>query len=425
MYSANGIYYTEEYSVSFGDVSSNTFTTLANTWEDWHLIPSSKPAIATPNVITKYIELSGSDGALDLTTFLADRPIFGQRVGKLTFYSTNSGDLNEYIHEKMMALLHGKTLKMRLMHDPLYYYKGLFSVGPLESGASYSTITISYNLEPYKRKINPSGPDDTVDISSLFNQEEIYYTEEYSISFGDLYVPSGASYTDFNAVANTWSTWHLIPTSKPAIAAPGVTTKFVEIPGADGMLDLTTYLTGRPTFGQRQGNITFISANPGPANEIIHSQMVELFHGKRLKMRLMQDPSYYYEGRFSVGPIESGSNYSSITLTYQLDTYKLKINQEGSHGVIWDTFNFETDYDYSVIMSEGVTAGTYYINAGDYAFVPVITYVSGSGTASFGGKTVTMSSAGTATLGPADIGLNTLIVTGTLKVNITWRGGSL
>ena len=259
----------------------------------------------------------------------------------------------------------------------------------------------------------------------MYSANGVYYTEEYSVSFGDLYVPSGRSYTDFNTVANTWDTWHLIPSSKPSIAAPTVTTKFVEIPGADGMLDLTEYLTGRPNYGQRNGSIAFYSINPGISNEAIREEMAKVLHGKRLKMRLMSDPGYYYEGRFSVGPIESGANYSGITITYQLDPYKMRIIEDGSGPVIWDTFNFEKDYDYSAIMSEGVTAGSYYIYAGDYAFAPVVTYVSGNGSVSFGGVTVSISSPGSYSLGRASVGQNVLVVTGSLKVNITWRGGSL
>ena len=71
----------------------------------------------------------------------------------------------------------------------------------------------------------------------MYYADGTYYTEEHSVSFGDLYVPSGQSYTAFNVVANTWTDWHLIPSSRPAIAHPTVVTKFVENPGSDGLLE--------------------------------------------------------------------------------------------------------------------------------------------------------------------------------------------
>lgn len=261
----------------------------------------------------------------------------------------------------------------------------------------------------------------------MYSADGVYYTEEYSVSFGDLYVPSGQSNTEFKTVANTWDDWHLIPSSKPSIAAPGVVTKFIEIPGADGMLDLSDYLTGRPTYGQRQGSIAFYSANRGDVNEVVHEDMMRILHGKKLKMRLMSDPAYYYEGRFSVGALESGASYSGVTISYQLDPYKIRISEESFDPVIWDTFNFETDYDYSVLITDGVTEGRYYIYGGEYPFAPVATYVSGSGTISFGYPPIPISidSPGTYTLGVGNSGRNILIVTGSLKVNISWRGGSL
>ena len=47
---------------------------------------------------------------------------------------------------------------------------------------------------------------------------------------------------------NTWDDWHLIPTTRPLFAPPGVKKNIVSIPGGDGSLDLTEALTGRPTY---------------------------------------------------------------------------------------------------------------------------------------------------------------------------------
>ena len=266
----------------------------------------------------------------------------------------------------------------------------------------------------------------------MYYADGTYYTEEHSVSFGDLYVPSGQSYTAFNVVANTWTDWHLIPSSRPAIAHPSIVTKFVENQGSDGMLDLTTYLTGRPVYSQRQGSLSFLIANGIESWVDIQDDMISVLHGKRLKMKLEDDPGYYYEGRFTVGNLESGASNSAITISYQLDPYKRRISSEGTTPMLWDPFNFETDYDYytswpggSNIVTNNVGAGTYYIYAGDYAFQPVATWVSGTATVTFGGVTKTLSSSGSQTLGKATIGQNTLTITGNGKVTIIWRGGSL
>lgn len=269
----------------------------------------------------------------------------------------------------------------------------------------------------------------------MYSANGTYYTEEHSVSFGELVTKTsdGLTYWDFSNYANTWTDWHLIPSTRPSIENPTIITKFVEIPGADGMLDLTDYLTGNPVYGQRQGSLSFIIDNDHEHWETIREKIVAELHGKRVKMRLMDDPEYYYEGRFTVGKVDPGADHSSISISYQLDPYKIKINTEGSTPMLWDPFNFEKDYDYytafpggSNVETQGIPAGTYYIYAGDYAFAPVATWVSGTVTVKFRGVEETLSSAGSITLGTTVRNArNTLTITGNGRVNIVWRGGSL
>lgn len=258
-----------------------------------------------------------------------------------------------------------------------------------------------------------------------------YYTEEHSISFGDIVTRTsqGRTYRDFEDAFNTWRDWHLIPSSRPSVAHPTIITKFVEIPGADGALDLTEYLTGRANFGQRQGSFSFYVDNGHEYWENLRMKMATALHGKRMKMRLLDDPFCYYEGRFTVGNYESGAAYSSISISYQLDTYKYRTIEEGSLLTLWDPFNFETDYDYYTLMGDPITVNgttkTYNIYAGDFAFTPTATWVSGNVTVSFGGVSATLNSSGSKKLGPASNGVNILSVSGTGSVRVIWRGGSL
>ena len=142
---------------------------------------------------------------------------------------------------------------------------------------------------------------------------------------------------------NTWTDWHLIPTSRPMVAHPGVSTKFVEIPGRGAPLDLTTYLTGHVVYGPRNGSWEFAIANGFSHWETIRQDIVSFLHGLRLKVILDDVPGRYYEGRFSVDTLKSGESNTMVTITYSLDPY--------SHAVLgmiddwlWDPFNFETDY---------------------------------------------------------------------------------
>ena len=68
----------------------------------------------------------------------------------------------------------------------------------------------------------------------------------HSITFGD---------------KNTWDDWHLVPASRPLFNPPTVKTKIIDIPGANGNLDLSDSLTKYPVYNNREGQIEFIVMN--------------------------------------------------------------------------------------------------------------------------------------------------------------------
>ena len=271
----------------------------------------------------------------------------------------------------------------------------------------------------------------------MYQSNGTYYTEDHSISFGNVrtVTSGGKSYDTFVTVANSWTNWHLIPSSRPSVVHPTIITKYVEIPGSDGVLDLTNFLIGRPIYGQRKGSFSFLIDNEHENWETIRAKIANALHGKRLNMCLKDDPNYYYTGRFTVGNFESGASNSSITISYDLDPYKLRIAAEGTEPLPWDTFNFEKDYDYYTSMGDYVTVSgtnkTFYIYLTDYSVTPVATWVSGSVTVTFNNTAQSLSSAGSKTLPTVFSDLSgsqatkALTVSGNGSVIIKWRGGSL
>ena len=121
-----------------------------NTWEDWHLIPSSRPLVNPPSVRTSMINVPGSDGSLDLTDVLIGRPTYENRNGTWDFYVDNGYGKWADRYSEIMAYLHGKDLTAVLEDDPLFYYKGRFSVNEWRSDPYYSRISINYSVGPYK-----------------------------------------------------------------------------------------------------------------------------------------------------------------------------------------------------------------------------------------------------------------------------------
>lgn len=164
----------------------------------------------------------------------------------------------------------------------------------------------------------------------------------HSITFGD---------------KNTWTDWHLIPSSRPAISMPSTRPKFVEIPGMNGSLDLSDILTGFPTFGDRSGSISFYVVNDYWPWQVAYETISNYLHGQRMRMILEDDPAYYYEGRFKVDSWQTGADRSTITIGYTVGPFKIAVNSS-SEPWLWDPFSFETGVirNYRQIAIDGETS---------------------------------------------------------------------
>lgn len=136
------------HSVTFGE---------KNSWDDWHLIPTSRPVINPPQVVTNYVEIPGMDGAYDMTEWLSGRPIYKNRTGSLEFAVAN--DYTDWVtaYSRISNYLHGQSMRVILEDDPEYFYKGRMSVNKWKSDKWYSIITINYVLDPWKRNIHSTA----------------------------------------------------------------------------------------------------------------------------------------------------------------------------------------------------------------------------------------------------------------------------
>lgn len=155
---------------------------------------------------------------------------------------------------------------------------------------------------------------------------------------------------------NTWDDWHLVPASRPVIDPPDLKTKYVDIPGGNGVLDYTEALTGYPLFENRTGSIKFYVMNGYQEWYELYSEICDYLHGEYMSMTLDDNPEWYFEGRFSVNQWESSKDYSTITIDYDLYPYKKRIT-DTMEDWLWDPFNFEKDYvhGYKGIKVSGTT----------------------------------------------------------------------
>ena len=141
------------HSVNFGD---------KNTWDDWYLIPNSRPIFTPPEQKTNYLDIPGGNGSLDMSAALTHDPVYNNRTGSVSFIIMNAGASTypechprklDDIYSRIMAHLHGKRMKAILEDDDQYFYLGRFHVEGITPGADWSTIEIGYNVDPYKYEV--------------------------------------------------------------------------------------------------------------------------------------------------------------------------------------------------------------------------------------------------------------------------------
>ena len=144
------------HSITFGTVSNGQITGK-NTWNDWHLIPSTRPVIAQASISPTMMEVPGrKNGPINSTYFLTNKVVYGARSGSLEFLVDNYHENWESIRTKIVSFLHGQAMQMVLEDDPLYYYDGRFSLNEWRSENWNSVVIINYNLKPYKYSLTSS-----------------------------------------------------------------------------------------------------------------------------------------------------------------------------------------------------------------------------------------------------------------------------
>lgn len=157
--------YFGEHSVCFGDHPvirpDGSYSDPLNkySWNDWHLVPTSRPVIVPPPVKKNTIEIIGANSLIDLTEVPRGFPTYGNRTGSLDFYVDHSipwkrGDSTvEYdwatAFREIKEFLHGQRMNLYLSDEPNWYYTGRFEVKSWKSDKVVSTVSIDYDLDPY------------------------------------------------------------------------------------------------------------------------------------------------------------------------------------------------------------------------------------------------------------------------------------
>ncbi len=106
-------------------------------------------------------------------------------------------------------------------------------------------------------------------------------------------------------------------------------TQFVEVPGRDGELDLSTALTdGVPRYGNRTLTATFERSDGTRLDrEAAINTMVNWLDGWRMDIRLPDDELHYLTGRVHVAKEYNDPAHAAVTVTAICDPWRYHINE--------------------------------------------------------------------------------------------------
>lgn len=124
-----------------------------NTYYDWNSILTSK-TIDPPEAKTKYVDIDGMSGSLDLTESLAGEVTYKDRSVSASFW-TNTGNRaeRENLMCEIISQLHGKKIKIVEPDDPDHYFYGRAKVSIKKNIIPYSEFSIDCTCEPWRYAI--------------------------------------------------------------------------------------------------------------------------------------------------------------------------------------------------------------------------------------------------------------------------------
>lgn len=136
---------------------------------------------------------------------------------------------------------------------------------------------------------------------------------------------------------NTWNQFRLVPSKLPVINPPPVATKFVDIPGRIGSLDLTSYQTGYRQLADRTGSIEFLLMNDYGSTQARVEEIANLISGKLMRVYLEDEyeplpssPSKRtiktcFEGRINVREPSIDGHFNRIIFEYRFKPNRYEI----------------------------------------------------------------------------------------------------
>lgn len=161
------------------------------------------------------------------------------------------------------------------------------------------------------------------------------------------------------------------------IGLPEIQTYNIEVPGRDGLLDLTEALNGEVAYKNRECSWQFADAREYGERTAALVELANMLHGRKLAFKLDDRPEYTGIGRFAAEVEENTRGYTVVTVTADCEPYfskgvktmrvnaagGIKVSIESGRKPVCPTFEFNRE---TIISADGVYArmqpGTYRVS---------------------------------------------------------------
>lgn len=233
--------------------------------------------------------------------------------------------------------------------------------------------TIHENIYDYQGRETSSQTSDTTTLGLFYGTPNSVI---HSINFATK-----------DEVYNTFENWGLVPAERPSVAPPSVKTKYVDLPGSNGVLDYTELLLGKVPYGRRSGSWTFYTDEAkmkslGFTWNTLYDQIRMKIHGVACEISLDDDYDFYYKGRLSVNQWRSSKAFSTVVIDYNCDSYRY--SRTCSDDVAWQWDDVFEQQDYTILYGS-YSAQEYrainFINEGSQTITPIYEVKSTEGNA--------------------------------------------
>lgn len=192
------------------------------------------------------------------------------------------------------------------------------------------------------------------------------------------------------------------------IGSPSVKVNKIDIPGADGDLDMTDYFGG-PKYENVKHKFEFATLAPRSEQLTLFSTIKNAIHGKKGRIIIDGDPSFFYLGRCSVSAFTNDKGAGHLTIECDCEPYKYKMAK--------------TVVTKAVNGTEAIT-----LTNGRKHAVPLVTIeTAGSLRIVYGDNFIWDLGSGSYTLPELELmeGENIVTVTGTGSIAFEWQEGNL